>query len=237
MIVEWFKNSADVNIVAAHMIVKTDSVLDIGTGIKPQSFFHPKVHVCVDAHQPYLDLLQQQIEDNSSYVLLCNTWRPALKQFPANSIDSVFALDFIEHLPKAEGIDLLKEMKRIARRQVIIFTPLGFYPQNHDNQTEDRWGMDGGKWQTHHSGWEAEDFDDEWYLMCCKQYHLVDEHNQLLDEPFGAIWAILDLQEQPSWRISLARVAVRWNTFSQRIKRYVPTAIKNVLRPIVKKIR
>ena len=112
------------------------------------------------------------------------------------SVDTVFALDFIEHLGKSDGLAFLQEAERVARRQVVVYCPLGFYPQTYDDREKpDRWGMDGGFWQTHRSGWQAEDFGDNWELVCCEAYHFVDENDQPLEKPFGAIWAFRDLEE------------------------------------------
>ena len=107
------------------------------------------------------------------------------------SIDTVVALDFIEHLTKEEGLAFLLEAERIARKQVIIFTPLGYYPQSYETSDEkDRWGMLGGQWQTHHSGWEPTDFPPEWKIIGCRNFHMVDQHFQALEQPHGCIWAI-----------------------------------------------
>ena len=121
--------------------------------------------------------------------------KQATKLFPAKSVDSVFALDMIEHLEKEEGHKLLEQAERIARRQIIVFTPFDFYPQPYDDSNNrDRWGMEGGYWQAHRSGWRPEDFGEGWEFVCCEAYHFVDHHDQQLDKPFGAIWAIRNLE-------------------------------------------
>jgi hypothetical protein len=85
---------------------------------------------------------------------------------------------------------LIAEAKRVARRQVVIFTPLGFYPQSYEPDERDRWGMTGGVWQTHRSGWQPDDFDSGWRVIACRDFHHVDENNRPLEKPFGAFWAI-----------------------------------------------
>jgi len=52
-------NRINVNRMNALKVVRSkiqvsDTVLDIGSGIKPQDFFEPRVHVCVDPHLQYL---------------------------------------------------------------------------------------------------------------------------------------------------------------------------------------
>lgn len=172
-------------------------VVDIGPGIQPQKLIDPQVHICVDAHRPYVERLQSEIGDDPRYMLLNCTWDVALKAMPARSVDCVFALDVIEHMEKDDGMAFLREAQRVARRQVVIFTPLGFYPQSYDDLTKpDRWGMDGGYWQTHRSGWLPDDFGDNWDIVCCRDFHTVDDDKQPLDEPIGAIWAFRHLANE-----------------------------------------
>jgi hypothetical protein len=173
------------------------SVVDVGSGINPQSFVRARVHICVDPFLPYLERLRQDF-GNDRFVLLHATWDKVLPLLPDASIDSVFALDLIEHLETAEARRLLEEMVRVARTQVVIFTPLGFYPQAYGPGDTDRWGMTGSAWQVHHSGWKPDDFPD-WKIFACREYHLVDQHEERLAEPVGAFWAIRDLDtEAPS---------------------------------------
>lgn len=180
--------------IIANQVIKTEVVLDVGPGIMPQTYFHPHVHICVEPHLPYIDRLKEEVKGDPSYLFLNCTWDVAFRLFPSKSVDSIFALDFIEHLKKNEGFDFLKEAERIARKQVLIYTPLGFYPQSYeDKEKPDRWGMDGGFWQTHRSGWGIDDFGDNWDLVCCQEFHLIDQNAQPLDKPFGALWAFLNL--------------------------------------------
>ena len=71
----------------------------------------------------------------------------------------------------------LQEAERLACKQIVIATPLGFYPQTYEDpdQKPDRWGMYGGVWQTHRSGWAVDDFGEEWELICCADFHQVDQ--------------------------------------------------------------
>jgi 2-polyprenyl-3-methyl-5-hydroxy-6-metoxy-1,4-benzoquinol methylase len=64
--------------------------------------------------------------------------------FRPKSFDAVLALDVLEHLKKAEGLHLIKNMEKIARNKVVIFTPNGFVPQAK---------YDKNVFQIHLSGW------------------------------------------------------------------------------------
>ncbi len=49
--------------------------------------------------------------------------------FKEKSFDVVLCKEVIEHLEKAEGEEVIRELEQIARRQVIITTPVGGYIQ------------------------------------------------------------------------------------------------------------
>jgi glycosyltransferase involved in cell wall biosynthesis len=189
--IEWIeREEAHKGLFLRSRLTSARSVVDVGSGIYPQTFVTPKVHICVEPYRPYLDTLRERLGKDPRYVYLNSTWDRALPLLPDGSVDTIFALDFIEHLPKEEGHRFLGDAIRVARSQVVLFTPLGFYPQSYEPGDEDRWGMHGGRWQTHRSGWEPEDFPEGWEFVACRDFHDVDENNEPLDEPFGAFWAI-----------------------------------------------
>jgi len=190
-LIEWIgREDAHKGDFLRSLLSPAQTVADIGVGIYPQKFLVPKVHICVDAYGPYLDELRKRLGRDPRYVYLHATWDRALPLLPDESVDTVFALDFLEHLEKEEGRRFLDEAARVARSQVIVFTPLGFYPQSYEPGDEDRWGMHGGRWQTHRSGWEPGDFDDGWEFVACADFHDLDENNEPLDTPQGAFWAV-----------------------------------------------
>jgi hypothetical protein len=184
----------DAPAVVAGRIQNVDVVLDLGPGIRPQPFFKPYVHICVDAHRPYLEHLKRESADDPRYVLINAAWDRAVGLLPDKSVDTVFALDFIEHLDKPDGFRLLREAERLARRQVVVYTPHGFFPQSYeDPHKPDRWGMDGGYWQTHRSGWVPEDFGDEWDIVICRDCIELDQDNRVMERPMEALWAFRTL--------------------------------------------
>ena len=196
MNVTWLEKDA-VPAEIARRVQPADIVLDVGPGIRPQKHVFPLIHICVEPFAPYIERIREGAGDDPRFVFLNCTWQEGLKTLPDQSVDSVFALDVIEHLEKDDGLELLREARRVARRQVMIFTPLGYMPQDYDEADKsDRWGMQGGYWQTHRSGWEPEDFDDDWEFVACRRYHEVDENDQPLDDPVGALWAFLNLSKQ-----------------------------------------
>jgi hypothetical protein len=173
------------------------SILDLGSGIRPFNLGPAITHVCVDAHRPYLDYLNNSFQ-STSRIYIHETADKALRSFPDKSIDLVVAMDFIEHVEKDHGKNLVKEMERVARIGILLFTPLGYMPQHNDGDL-DSWGLDGGKWQEHKSGWFPEDFSeisDDWKFLVCETYHEEDSQKKNLSKVFGAFYAYKNLQLQ-----------------------------------------
>lgn len=155
----------------------TISVIDLGCGIRPQKIVPCQYHFCVDPYLPYLkklvlvDGLSLVHMDALSFLSLCGN----------SSAGVVCVLDLIEHLQKENGFALIEEMKRVARRSVILYTPLGFL-----TQVGDAWGLGGDFWQEHRSGWLPENFPD-WHTAVCRK---------LPGEKHGAFWAIWNRDEK-----------------------------------------
>lgn len=174
--------------IARTRMIPARSALDVGAGIRPQAYFIPDVHLCVEPNPAYAAyLLQHHAEPR--YVILNGRWDDVLPMLVAQAVDSVFALDFIEHLDKDEGRWFIQEAQRVARRQVVIFTPLGFLPQDFPEGSVDGSGLSAGPWQTHRSGWTPEDFGADWELLGCKDWRRTDGNDRPLAEPSGALWA------------------------------------------------
>lgn len=175
-------------------INKVDVVLDIGCGIMPQRYVRPLVHICCEPFAQYVEHLKAKTNDelDRQYIIIKADWREAVEKIPHGSVDSIFLIDVVEHLEKEEGLRLLKLTEKIARRQIVLFTPLGFMPQEHPDG-KDAWGMEGGEWQEHKSGWMPEDFDESWDIYACEDYHVTDNRGVPLEKPFGAFWAIKNI--------------------------------------------
>ena len=182
---------------ALKRLVPAEIVLDIGCGIRPQPYVRPLVHICCDPFEQYLARLDETLRDahDRSYVLVKASWAEAVRMFPPKSVDTVFLVDVVEHVEKEEAVALLAETTKIARRQVAVFTPLGFYPQEYAGGP-DAWGLDGGRWQAHKSGWIPEDFDGSWDVYATREFHTEDGRGIPLEKAFGALWAIRTVAEE-----------------------------------------
>ena len=175
----------------SNYIMKTDVVVDIGCGIRIQPFFIPKIHICCDPFEPYLMKLATE-KEKDRFVYITISWGEFVKLFVEKSVDTIFLLDIVEHIDKDIGVALLHETSKIARKQIIIFTPLGFLPQR--DEGVDGWGMQGMYWQQHRCGWDERDFDESWNLYVCKEYHYVDSKLKPFPKPYGAFYAIKNLE-------------------------------------------
>jgi len=157
---------------------RAHTVLDIGSGIRPQTLVQAQAHVCVEPYGPYVDVLSRE---HPGIVILNCTWDQAVSMIPTGSVDAVVLMDVIEHLEKSDGVRLLEKTVELARSQIVVQTPLGFLPQGED-EVEDAWGMDGVDWQVHRSGWLPEDFPG-WDILACEQFHFQDAYGRQLEKP------------------------------------------------------
>ncbi len=174
-------------------IVATHTVLDVGCGIRPQEYFTPKLHLMLEPFDEYVDILRYKFDGQPTRVVLQGGFDDVMPFFADKSVDTVFLLDLIEHLEKEDGKALLYQAERIARRQVVVFTPLGFMPQEYEAGEVDGWGLGGTELQEHRSGWLPDEFEGQWSFHVCQQFHLFDAKGNAIDDPFGAFFAILDM--------------------------------------------
>jgi hypothetical protein len=202
------------------LLLPCEVLLDIGCGIKPQKYIRPVVHICCEPFGEYVSHLQKEIvaleQRDRTYIVLKMGWGDAVRYFPPHSVDTVFLVDVIEHLEKEEGRKLLALTEIIARKQVVVFTPLGFMPQHHEGK--DAWGMNGADWQEHKSGWQPKDFGDGWQIIAARDFHKKDNLSRPLERPFGAFWAIRTNVSERDGTILTRELALRNVEAELRVK-------------------
>jgi len=175
---------------ARRAIRETEVVADIGCGIVPMNYFRPSLHFMIEPWKEYYDILSYRHQGDKSVFVLRLGAIEALRSFADKSIDSIFLLDVIEHLPKDMGFEVISECERVAREQIVIFTPLGFMPQHMDSGETDGWGLSGSSVQEHLSGWTPEDFGEAWAFYVSEDFHQVDFKRDSLEKAYGAFFAI-----------------------------------------------
>lgn len=182
---------------AGKAIRETEVVADIGCGIVPMTYFRPKLHFMIEPWKEYSDILSYRHQYDKSVTILRLGALEALRAFGDKSIDSIFMLDVIEHLPKDMGFDVIAECERVAREQIVLFTPLGFMPQHMQHGESDGWGLSGTGMQEHLSGWTPEDFGPAWSFYVSEDFHQVDFKREQLERTYGAFFAIRNFDPEP----------------------------------------
>ncbi|MFS8131180.1 MAG: class I SAM-dependent methyltransferase [Candidatus Dojkabacteria bacterium] len=132
------------------------TLLDVGCGgYSPLKDINKtlKKSVGVDGFKPSIDKAKERKTHSENKVI---NVLELTKHFKDKSFDCVVALDLIEHLTKEEGTKLLKDIERIAKKKVIIFTPNGFVPQGE---------YDGNTYQIHKSGWGYNEMEKKGYKV------------------------------------------------------------------------
>lgn len=189
---------------ARRAIVPAETVLDIGCGIIPESYVKPsRLHILAEPYGEYVDILRQKFGQDPRYFIMQGKGIEVTQHFLDRSVDSVFCLDVIEHLPKVDGLRLIEELDRVARRQVVILTPVGFMPQEGDV-----WGYHGHEVQRHLSAWQPEDFDANWRVLTCDRMHIENGWGEKFDPPKGGMFAIKTKYVTPDF--------VYWQNYSAR---------------------
>lgn len=182
-----YHNREDMVNLSKEFVKPCNVLVDIGCGIRPYIYDNCKIHVCIEPYKEYIDILSSAYK-NYNMVFIQNYALEGLKLFPDNSVDTVIMLDFIEHLEKEEGFKILKEADRITRKQIVVFTPLGFV--SNDSGNKDKWGLDGVEFQKHKSGWLPEDFGEDWDIHVSKDFFRQEKPNPDNVDFFGCIWAV-----------------------------------------------
>lgn len=164
------------------------SVLDIGAGLAKyhELIAPPRTSrlTLLDAHEPYLAERRSKFPGietihGEAYTHLLSF---AHVTDTRRSWDVALGIDFIEHMDRAEALDVIYLMRKVAAK-VVLFTPEGNHPQD-----KDFYSMGGDHWQTHRSTWVAQDFEKQGFAT----ERWADFHRWAADrgcDP-GAIWAV-----------------------------------------------
>jgi hypothetical protein len=144
---------------------KRMSILDVGSGPchkEEKRRFRGKNITCFDIFKPYLNTCRLY-----GFKTVNGDARKLNKYFSNKSFDIVWLIDVIEHMSKDDGYKLMANAEKIARKQVLISTPLGWYPQDHECVDEPWKGGNSykevNKYQDHVSAWYLKDLEKRGY--------------------------------------------------------------------------
>src|SRR5260221_5374737 len=166
-----------------------ESVLDVGCGVTPTMRQLGVPQTCgVEGYaSSFLEARRQNTHDQ---LVQCDV-RELSQQFHPRQFDACVALDVIEHLTKPDGLKLIADMEKIAKKRVIFFTPSGFLLQHHASNDD---------LQEHLSGWEAAEMERLGYRVIGQlgPKILRGKYHSLKHRP-AAFWGLLSLGGQSGW--------------------------------------
>jgi len=140
---------AQANALSSNLDRSAQSCLDVGCGRGSFKIIQGFYSVGCDIHQSYL--IKARKKGYYDNLVRCD-----VRQLPfkPKSFDIAICVEVIEHLDKAGGIELLRQMEGIASRQIIMTTPWGYYPMK---EREDN------PYLFHLSGWLPQEFQERGY--------------------------------------------------------------------------
>lgn len=111
-----------------------ESIIDLGCGDLWFTAGLPGVtrHIGVDIWPKQLKLAAER-RPVTGWEPICIDVLTFINNCQDNYTDAVLAIDIIEHLPEEEGLSLLDEMPRVAKKLVVCWAPLGFLSRGPHN--------------------------------------------------------------------------------------------------------
>lgn len=123
------------------------SVLDVGSGTDSAlQYVSVPYKEGIDVYRKSV-LISKKKKIHNAYTV--GDIRKLHTYYKPKSFDAAISIDVIEHLTPKEGVQLIKNMERVAKETVILLTPNGFYHQDE---------LEGNPYQVHKSGWRSSDF-------------------------------------------------------------------------------
>jgi SAM-dependent methyltransferase len=178
-----------VKLALRNSLLGCESVLDVGCGTAP-TLRQLGVSRCVGL-EGYRPAFEDAKRHNTQDEIIFGDVRDLAGQFKPGQFDACIAMDVIEHLPKADGLKLMRDMELIAKKKVVFFTPNGFLPQRQAADSD---------LQAHFSGWEAEEMKGYGYHVrgMLGPKSLRGEYHALKRRP-AIYWGVVSSLEQMLW--------------------------------------
>jgi hypothetical protein len=182
-------NQILVKLALRHALLGCDDVLDVGSGISP-SLRELGVARAVGAEGYAPSAAAARRRNTHDEIVECDV-RGISRSFKPKQFDACIAMDVIEHLTKADGLKLVVDMEKLARKRVVFFTPCGFFNQGH---------TDSGDLQEHLSGWNPEEMEQLGYRVIglLGPKSLRGEYHRLKRRP-DVFWGMVSFVCQCIW--------------------------------------
>lgn len=169
-------------------IEQSETILDVGCGANSYIGLVKK-----NKKATGIDLFKKSIQASKKkklhdeYVL--GDIRDIGKHFKKKSFDTVVSIDVVEHLSKKDSLKMIKSMEQIARKNVVILTPNGFYPQD---------PLEGNPYQVHLSAWNPDEFSKMGYTVRGLRglKYIRGEHATIKYKPWF-LWGIIAFVTEP----------------------------------------
>lgn len=151
-------------------------ILDIGSGpcrkLKDRRFSGVDI-TCLDIFKPYLSVCKQL-----GFKVVHGDALNLKFYFRPKSFDIVLLIDVLEHFKKSDCNKVLRQVEKIARYQIVIWTPVGWYPQDYDcvdepwKEDDNLYSKHKNIYQQHISAWYPKDLEKKGYRCeVLKNYH------------------------------------------------------------------
>lgn len=160
-----------------------ETVLDVGCGTNSiLRLFGFKRLVGAEAYAPSADKARTA---GTHHEIIQSDARKLENHFKPGEFDACVALDVIEHLPKQDGLLMIRSMEFISAKKTVFLTPNGFLRQSH---TEDK------DLQEHLSGWDAGEMQSSGYTVTgiLGPKLLRGEYHMLIKRP-KFLWGVVSL--------------------------------------------
>jgi hypothetical protein len=140
------------------------TVLDIGSGLYPQTIVDATLTICCEPDKGHAAGLIERRDNGENIAVLNLDWCTAVEVLPAKSVDTVTLINVLPHIEKQEAQALLQKTERVVRQQIIVVQlpePGSSYGGDAEEKLEDA----AGNWSQKRSSWTARDFDKSWLLI------------------------------------------------------------------------
>lgn len=91
--------------------------------------------------------------------ILCDLATTSILTKTNKKYDYVFLIDFIEHVDKNRGLEIIEDCKKLCLNKIILLTPLVWSKNEENVNNESLWCFN-NNYDLHKSLWEKKDFCD-----------------------------------------------------------------------------